>query len=299
MSNTSNLLNESIASYEKESDILIISEKKKIEMTKIQKLKKKIYIFLMQRKIQYMFKPTFALINYILEKNNKLIENHSIDLKEFLFYNFDRELKMLDTIEKLNFEALKLLKDKINSNEINLKDFDRKFIEIFTNFQNNILRHSITFMDFSSEKIKNFPQKPLNNTNSYERLHLAFDENICFFNIKENENKTLEDIENLQITDFFFLLCEVLISNWEIFCYILLISYYFFNQGISCFFLFIYMFIYLIYEEKKAKMFAWKICLVYFVIIASLKLFLYLNMLSPSNEYSKDNASDYLPLIQV
>ena len=291
--NQSNL-HESVASFDRGEEVVECNEKS--ELSSKEKMKKMLYSFLIQKKIEFMFHPTLFLIDYIIEKNNTIVGNHVIDVRDFLFYNFDGVLKLLDLIEKINFQALKVFKEKVVSQEITLKNFDQKFNELFSNLQESI-PHSLSFYDFSPEKMIFNNSNNLNaireetNMNSYDRLQLVIDEQICLFNIKETETKLLED---LKLIDFIVLSIEVIISRWEIICYILLITYHFFNDGLTCLPLFVYMFIYLIFEEKKSKMFAWKICFVYFVFIAALKMFLHIKLLNPENE-----ENDYVPKIEV
>ena len=293
-------LHDSIASFGKTDEVIVIPEKS--DLTNKQKLKKMFYSFLFGFRIRFLFNPSLALINFILEKNNLMVGNHSIDVREFLFYNFDGVLKLLGFLDKIKFESLKVFKEKIISKEITLKDFDTKFNEVFSDLQRNIILRSLSFNEFSPENMihpkATFENEPAN-LNSYDRLQLVIDEQICLFNIKENESKSLEEIKKLKMIDFIALFFEVIISKWEIICYIVLITYYFFNNGISCWILFFYMFVFLIFEEKKAKMFAWKMCFIYFVVIAALKLFLYLQMVTPKNEVPTTDDNDNVSSIEV
>ena len=299
--NQSNILHESVTSFDKPEELVLLDSDKE-KLTKKQKFKQKLYTFLIQMKIKFLFHPTLALINYIIEKNNSMLGEYTIDLREYLFSNFDGVLKIMGYIEKFNFEALKVFKDKVVTHQISLKNFDKKFNEIFANFQSNIIPHSISFLDFSPEfrqiKPKLSEEEPVN-LNAYDRLHLVIDDQICLFNVKEDENLTIDEIKVLKISDFIYLLFEVFMSTWETICFILLITYNFFNNGISCLVLFVYMFIYLIFEEKKAKIFAWKICFIYFVVVSALKMFLYLHLVVPIDPNPADENNDYIPLNKV
>lgn len=301
--NQSNILHESIASFDKGETIPFIEEgeeEEKVLLTKRDKIKKYFYKFLMQLRNRFLFYPTLALINFIIEKNHMMIENHTIDVMEYLFYNFEGVLKLLEYLEKINFEGQKIFKEKIVSHELTLKDFDQTFNLLFSNFQLNIIPHSISFFDFSPKK----RQKPLQipssiDVNSYDRLHLLIDEQICLFNVKENEIKTMNEVKNLELFDFLKLIFEVFITKFEIIIYFLMICYYFYNSGIVCWLLFFYMFSYLIFEEKKSKILAWKICFIYFFLVASLKLFFYLKLIIPYNQKAVDDPSEYIPFVQV
>lgn len=309
MSFNQSYLHESITSFDKsESMQIFVEPSEKIELTKKQKLKKSLYSFLMKSRNRYFFCSTLGLINFIIEKNNVIIESQSIDIMDYLFYNFDGVLKLLGFLEKINFESLKFFKEKIISQDLTLRNFEQKFPQIFSNFQYNIIPHSISFYDFSPDKMRfmkqsggtrAIPLKSSSEMNSYDRLHLLIDEQICLFNIKEDDAKTIEEIKNLKFYDFSLLVWQVLISKFEIIIYILMICYYFYNKGVTCWILFIYMFLYLIFEEKKSKIYAWKFCFVYFVIIACFKFFFHLNLIMVESNDPIADPSEYLPLVQV
>ena len=129
--------------------------------------------------MRFLFNPSLVLINFILEKNNILVNNHSIDVREFLFFNFDGVLNLLSFLEKIKFESLKVFKEKIISKELTLKDFDKKFNEIFSNLQRNITINSFSFNEYSPENMMN-PKATFENEranlNSYDRLQLLIDE---------------------------------------------------------------------------------------------------------------------------
>lgn len=311
MSFNQSYLHESVTSFDKSESVQIIAETSdKVELTKKQKLKKSFYTYLMRARNRYFFCSTLSLINFIIEKNNVVIESQSIDIMDYLFYNFDGVLKLLGFLEKINFQTLKFFKENIISQDLNLRNFEQKFPQIFSNFQYNIIPHSISFYDFSPDKMRfmkkpsggnggAFPLKSSSEMNSYDRLHLLIDEQICLFNIKEDEVKTIEEIKNLKFYDFSLLAWQVLISKFEIIIYLLMICYYFSNKGVTCWILFIYMFLYLIFEEKKSKIYAWKFCFVYFVFIACFKFFFYLNLIMVESNDPIADPSEYLPIVQV
>ena len=84
-------LHESVASFDRAEEIVIATDKE--NLTKKQKLKQKLYNFLIQLKIKFLFNPTLSLINHVIEKNNIMLGDHVVDLRDFLFYNFDGVLK--------------------------------------------------------------------------------------------------------------------------------------------------------------------------------------------------------------
>lgn len=297
-------MRESVNNKDEKNEII-----QKVELSFFKRFKNSFFLYLFNLKDNFLFSRTLTLLNFIIEKNRAITGAHSIEIKEYLFTNYDRILKMLDFFEKVNFEIMKIVRNKILNQEINFRNFDHEVSNIFYSFQKKI-KDDILFFDFNSKEIiskeskeSEIRLKESKNLGNYERVNLKIDSNTLLYNIREEKDNSEEKIKNFVFKDAINLLIQVLISNWEIFCYFLIIFYFFYNNGLSYIPLFIYLFAYLILEEKKAKMFAWKICFIYFAIISCLKFFLYLPIVTPFKETQSldeyTSLSSYLPLIQV
>lgn len=274
----------------------------------LSQIREKIYNILIMGKDPFLFNRNLTLLNFIIEKNNRISAMHAIDIKEYLFLNFDRIMKLLDFYEKVNFEVMKTIKYRIQQNEINFRNFDEELSLIFTQLQKK-MKTELVFIDYDMKDLnpKDVEEKLKESVGlgNYERVYLKINQRIDIYNIKDNRNSK-DEIKKFTFSSAFLLFLQCLVSNWEIILYILMIFYYFFNSGISYIILLFYLFTYLMLEENKSKVFAWRLCFLYFAAIATIKFFFLLPIITPFDEkkssddldgYTTEN--DYLPKFSV
>lgn len=271
-------------------------------------MREQIHHILTMGKDPFLFSRTLTLLNFIIEKNNRISAMHAIDIKEYLFLNFDRIMKLLDFYEKVNFEVMKTIKYRIRQNEINFRNFDEELSIIFSQLQKK-MKTELVFIDYDLKDLnpKDVEEKLKESVvlGNYERVHLKINEKIDIYNINDTRNSK-DQIKRFTFASAFILFFQCLVSNWEIILYVLMIFYYFFNSGVSYIFLLFYLFTYLMLEENKSKVFAWKICFLYFAVIGAIKFFFLLPIITPFDEITNSdnldthtNYSEYIPKFSV
>ena len=197
----------------------------------LSQIREKMHHILTMGKDPFLFSRTLTLLNFIIEKNNRISAMHAIDIKEYLFLNFDRIMKLLDFYEKVNFEMMKTIKYRIQQNEINFRNFDEELLLIFTHLLKK-MKTELVFIDYDmkdlnpkdvEEKLEEKLKESIVLGN-YERVYLKINQRIDIYNIKDNRNSQ-DQIKQFTFSSAFVLFFECLISNWEIILYILMIFY--------------------------------------------------------------------------
>ena len=239
----------------------------------------------------FIFCPTLNLLEFILEKNYRQIRIFRIFVIEYILGRTENFHKIFFYLMQLNTEICKTYKLSKNP----LKNLEGISLNLKVD-----LKNKMNFIDMIPE---NFEENPLLTTPSPKTfLHLFMDSEYFF---KEIKNPSKKNELEITVYNLMILICEALISNWDVVCYILLIFYHFYTKAICSFFIIFYLFAFVCVEEHHNMITTWKPMFIYIYVIAMIKMMMFLQMIKPftDEEMINDNTfpykNDYIPIFQV
>lgn len=225
-------------------------------------VKLKIFEFLQKKKDKFMFQNILSLVNFLFMKNSNLISEQKIDLNDYIFLKFGKIERTLSYLDHFHSKFIKTLKNRLQNIEIlqNLNSSEEQLEKFF------FLVH---------EEIKNYlkaeyPKENLKNLGT-GKLLVQQPNNEGFIDLKQFEEGGINQNPNPSIFTILINMFEVLMSHWDVVCHMFLIFYIFWNTGLICIVLPLYLFGFLLIEEKNAKAINWIILLLYFMTICILK----------------------------
>lgn len=235
---------------------------------------------------RYYFEPTLSLLQIIMEKNSRQIRCFRISPIEYL-------LGRVENIEKFQVYLEKIEKDLCETYKSS-KDQNKNIEAISLNLKVK-MKTDIRFIDLAPN---NFEENPLLSSPSRRKfLSLALDEQ-CFF--KEIKTKEFDPNSSIKFKDFFVLFFEIIISNWDKICYVLLVFYHFYSKALSSFFIILYLFVFIVTEEHHNVVRSWKPLFLYIFTVSIIKIIMFLPFVKSSAIENKTPYEDnYLPIYEV
>lgn len=251
------------------------------------KIIKYIYKKLYNLRDRYYFEPTLSLLQIIMEKNSRQIRFFRISPIEYL-------LGRIENIEKFQVYLEKIEKDLCETYK-RTKDQSKNIEAISLNLKVR-MKTDIRFIDLAPN---NFEENPLLSSPSRRKfLSLALDEQCYFKEIKAKEFDA--NSNNIKFTDFFVLFFEIIVSNWDKICYVLLVFYHFYSKALSSCFIIVYLFVFIATEEHHSVVRSWKPLFLYIFFVAIIKIIMFLPFVKTFAIENKTPYEDnYVPIYEV
>lgn len=246
------------------------------------KIIKFIFNEMLKLRDRFYFEPTLSLLHFIMDKNSRQIRYFKVFAIEYLVGD-------IENLEKLNVYLEKIQKDICQTY--------RKFTDSTKNMEAISLnlkvrnKQDIRYHDISPT---NFEENPLLSSPSKRKfLSFVLDDEYFFKEVKYGKHNL--DI-SLSYKDFILLLGEIIISQWDKICYILLIFYHFYSKAFSSFFIITYLFVFLCTDEHHSLVRTWQPLFIYIFLIAMAKIIIFLPL---TGKLFEDHSNHYLPIYQV
>lgn len=223
----------------------------------------KVFNFLQEKKDKFIFMNVLNLVNYIVMKNCNIISAQVFEMTDYMFIRFNKLEKIFSYIHHFHRRFIKALKLRLQNKEtIENLNFSEENLEKFF------------FVLYDEIKDSLYSEYPKDQTLSNESGKLLVKQvsSEGFLDLNLLEDRRLEEGKNPSIFLLIIIAGEVLISHWHIVCNIFIIFYIFWNTGLICFLLPLYVFGFLLIEEKNAKVSSWLFLMAFFLLIGISKL---------------------------
>ena len=228
-------------------------------------LRMKILSFLQSKKDKYLFSNSLNLFKFVLEKNCNIVGNQTIALTDYMFNKFEKLERTLNYLEHLQAKLLKMLKHKLRNpdvlQELNSSEtyFEKFFLNLYDDIQESLKSELPT---------GGYIQKDYGNG----KLMIQQPNNEGFLDLKEFDYESMKPGDKPSIFLILMNILQVLLSHWDIICYIFIICYFYWNTGLICVLLPGFFFGFLMIEEKNAKTISWGFLMLFFLTIALFKM---------------------------
>ena len=218
----------------------------------------KLLLFFQKNKDKFLFLNPLTLINLILVKNRNILAAQTLELTEYIFSKFEGIEQTINYLDHLHGRLVKTLKHRLQNTEtldflnISEANYEKFFLNLYEDVQASL----------KSELPKNQP-KGLGSG----KLLIKQPNHEGFLNLLDFEPGALNPGEKPSYFLLWINFFEFCLSFWDVFCYIFVIFYVFWNTGLICFLLPMFSFGFLLIEEKSAKANCWGLLMVFFLLI--------------------------------
>ena len=270
-------------------------------MTQTSSLKSKmifeVYQFLLNMKNKFLFQSVLSLYDYTLLRNNEIVYNKEINIRNYLTGDYDimeenlkeinkvyrdytedairqnyNSVQLEDVLKRTNlgkdigavYNVLPLVNNMLNGASF-AREVQRPFVQLRTRSRGkssaSVIKDKGEEGQGTDLKTKRYDFKMIQLNTDFKQA-TPTDGKHVFFNMLAGDEISTENYQKINIKVISFLTFQALLSNWHYICYMTMILYTFINGGILGFFYSSALIILVLVEEGMPGILFWKMCFI-------------------------------------